>query len=277
MGRKRKKNFIWTGLKAAAGMGAFVGVIIVAYRMGKIFWPQDAVLWEAPKIPESVSGMSVGQTGEIAVSAAEAVPQLPLGLKPESEPQPRPRTEPKPQPQTESQRWQPGSLRTRRKAKRKGRLRYFGLIFMALMASLLCMFFGIARVEGDSMSPQFRPGELLVYQKAYEKLEYGGVIVFERGGLQYVKRIIGMPGDELDITEDGTVLVNGKSRPIKDLYFLGDLKKADIKFPVTVPEQCYFVLGDNRSVSLDSRYTELGYVKQEEIKGLVVISVDNLA
>ena len=50
------------------------------------------------------------------------------------------------------------------------------------------------------------------------------MIVFEREGLQYVKRIIGMPGDEIDITEDGTVLVNGKSMPMKDTCIWGGSK-----------------------------------------------------
>ena len=87
-----------------------------------------------------------------------------------------------------------------------------------------------------------------------------------------IKRIIAIPQDKVDIKEDGTVYVNDikLTEPYLNNKCLGE---ADIPFPYIVPENSYFVLGDNRSSSLDSRHTPIGTIKEQDIIGKVGLSL----
>lgn len=92
-------------------------------------------------------------------------------------------------------------------------------------------------------------------------------------GEPIVKRIIGVGGDEVDIDfETATVTVNGS---VLQEPYLGTptQRKGDVEFPLTVPEGMVFVLGDNRQASLDSRYTDVGFIDSRDILGRVFFRV----
>ena len=84
-----------------------------------------------------------------------------------------------------------------------------------------------------------------------------------------VKRVIASAGDWVDIAEDGTVYVNGQE--LEEPYLIEKaLGECNIKLPYQVPESKVFVMGDHRSVSIDSRNTSVGCVSQEQIVGRLV-------
>jgi len=89
--------------------------------------------------------------------------------------------------------------------------------------------------------------------------------VEEKTNIRLVKRVIGIPGDEVDI-RNGRVYVNGEELP--EPYITGETLQREFSFPVTVPEGKYIVLGDNRMVSSDSR--SFGFVDRSQIEGKAV-------
>ncbi|MCK8825217.1 signal peptidase I [Fuchsiella alkaliacetigena] len=124
-------------------------------------------------------------------------------------------------------------------------------------------------VQGESMNPTLNSGERLFVDKLtyrFNDPQRGEIVVFTPQGApnkKYIKRIIGIPGDEVLIKEQ-KVYVNGKQ--IKESYI--DEKTLGDFGPYEVPAEHLFVLGDNRNNSADSRYTSLiGFVSYESISG----------
>ena len=87
-----------------------------------------------------------------------------------------------------------------------------------------------------------------------------------------MKRVIGKPLDVVNMDEEGNVFVNGK---LLDEPYIKEkaLGECDIEFPCQVPEGSYFVMGDHRDTSLDSRNSEIGCVSQDEIVGKIIFTV----
>ena len=139
--------------------------------------------------------------------------------------------------------------------------------------------FGIDRVSGDSMYPYLNNGDWIVYSRAGRTFQMGEVVVFDRKGERYVKRIAGLPGDTVEISSSGgRVVVNGiqmresyvtLTRPVADRGVTG--KTDQMGEPLTIMDGQYLVLGDNRSVSIDSRSRDMGTVAEEEILGRVIL------
>lgn len=131
-------------------------------------------------------------------------------------------------------------------------------------------------VEGHSMQPVLDDGDSIIIEKVsyfFGTPERYDVVVFpvdtkekSEEQLYYVKRIIGMPGDIVQII-DGKVYING-SQLKEDIYGSTDIFDAGIAGnPIQLKEDEYFVLGDNRNMSSDSRYELVGMVKRSEISG----------
>lgn len=102
----------------------------------------------------------------------------------------------------------------------------------------------------------------VLYQDMWDK------IVFKEGRERLVKRIVGLPGDEVDI-RGGSVYING--RQLVEPYAQGGTWEHTMGYPMTVPEGSYFVMGDNREVSRDSR--QFGFIDREKIEGRVMMRV----
>ena len=84
-----------------------------------------------------------------------------------------------------------------------------------------------------------------------------------------------MPGDVIDIFDNGSELeleINGNTID-EDYIKEGMQQPGDIEYPYTVPEGCYFVMGDNRNLSTDSRFTNIGAIAKDEIKGKVIFKI----
>ena len=143
------------------------------------------------------------------------------------------------------------------------------LIAVAATVSILTtMFFPIMRIKGDSMFPNVENGSLVVAYKRGE-LNRGDVCAFYSGNSILCKRIIAFGGEVIDIDENGVVYID--NIPLDEPYITAaDFGHADIQFPYLVPQHTYFVMGDNRSVSIDSRNSEIGCVSESQIIGKLV-------
>lgn len=146
------------------------------------------------------------------------------------------------------------------------------LVVVAAIAVLIAtLFLPILQISGDSMSPTLEHDEIVVLLKT-KKFERGDLIGFYYQGKILLKRVIALPEDELAIDAEGNVYVNGEllDEPYVTEQGLGD---CDLEFPYTVPGTSYFVMGDRRSNSVDSRNSAVGSIPQEDIIGKVFIRV----
>ena len=146
------------------------------------------------------------------------------------------------------------------------------LITAAAIAILVAtLWLPVLQIYGASMSPTLNEGEIVLSVKEQE-LEQGDIIAFYYGNKLLVKRCIAGPGSWVDILEDGTVIVDNQviDEPYVEKKSLG---KCDIEFPYQVPENKYFLLGDHRETSLDSRHSTVGCVSKEQVVGKIVFRV----
>lgn len=146
------------------------------------------------------------------------------------------------------------------------------LVVVAAVAVLIAtLFLPILQISGDSMSPTLEHDEIVVLLKTKEFYR-GDLIGFYYQGKILLKRVIALPEDEVVIDTDGNVYVNGEllEEPYVTEKGLGD---CDREFPFRVPGTGYFVLGDKRSNSVDSRNTVIGAISREDIIGKVVVRV----
>lgn len=150
------------------------------------------------------------------------------------------------------------------------------LVVVAAIAVLITtLFLPILQISGDSMSPTLEHDEIVVLLKTNE-FKRGDLIGFYYQGKILLKRVVGLPEDEIAIDADGNVYVNGEllEEPYVTQKELGD---CDLEFPYKVPATGYFVLGDRRSNSVDSRSSVIGAISLEDAIGKVFIRVWPLA
>lgn len=170
-------------------------------------------------------------------------------------------------------------IQTERKRIRRGNLYWQALrgtiavlVVVAAIAVLVAtLFLPILQISGDSMSPTLEHDEIVVLLKTKD-FERGDLIGFYYQGKILLKRVIALPEDEVVIDAEGNVYVNGEvlEEPYVSEKGLGD---SDLEFPYKVPGTSYFVLGDRRSNSVDSRNSLIGAISQDNIIGKVFLKV----
>ncbi len=162
-------------------------------------------------------------------------------------------------------------------------------IYSVLSYLLLCMtvifvaftfFFRLVSVDGGSMLPTLNTGDKIIISNFLYSPDYGDIIAVNKEGAEdssMIKRVIGLSGDTVSINfETHIITVNGKvifedyevKDPISEAY--------DMNYPsdtVTVPEDCVFVLGDNRNNSVDSRHSDIGFIALDEINGKALFKI----
>ena len=145
----------------------------------------------------------------------------------------------------------------------------YSLVVVAAVAVLVAvLLLPILRIYGHSMNDTLDEGDIVVSLKGSD-FKTGDIIAFYYNNKILIKRVIGKAGDWVDIDQDGNVYVNGNliDEPYLDEKAFGE---CNIELPYQVPESKVFVMGDNRSVSVDSRNTAVGCVAEEQIVGKVV-------
>lgn len=154
--------------------------------------------------------------------------------------------------------------------------------FSSIMASFVIIFlifafaFRVVQVSGTSMLQTLKDGDWLIVSNSGGNVEFGDIVVATPptyDGGPVIKRVIGVEGDEIYIDfARGEVLVNGKVLDEPYINTPTNLRY-DVDFPVTVPEDCVFLMGDNRNGSLDSRSSLIGIVDEEYVLGRVIFRV----
>ena len=148
----------------------------------------------------------------------------------------------------------------------------FALITASAAAVLVAtLWLPVLQIFGSSMSPTLQEGQIVVSVKA-EEMTPGDIIAFYYGNKVLIKRYIAGPGSWVEIMEDGTVLVDGK---VLEEPYLGSKHYgiSDLEYPYQVPEDTYFLMGDQRETSVDSRHSTVGCISAEEIVGKIVYRV----
>ena len=142
------------------------------------------------------------------------------------------------------------------------------LTYMAAVAALIAtLVLPVLQIEGTSMEPTLTSGDIVLLTKT-STFGRGDICGFSWNNKILIKRVIGIPGDWIEIDTDGTVYLNGEKldEPYAEQIAFGE---CDLEFPFQVPQERYFVLGDLRESSIDSRNTLIGCVENEQIIGRI--------
>lgn len=171
----------------------------------------------------------------------------------------------------------------KRKKEKKSLPFLLQLALLVVLVLVLRNVMGTVYVKGSSMEPNFYHGDLLFVNKLSTSLgspDYGDVVICRmEEDFAYeniIKRVTGLPGDEIEIVESEDdediyeLYVNGA---LVEEPFLGEpmMGNGDISYPFEVPEDSYFVMGDNRNASTDSRRESVGAIPKEDLQGKVVL------
>ena len=146
------------------------------------------------------------------------------------------------------------------------------LTYMAAVAALIAtLVLPVLQIEGTSMEPTLVNGDIVLLTKT-TAFDRGDICGFAWNNKILIKRVIGIPGDWIEIDTDGTVYLNGEKldEPYAEQIAFGE---CDLEFPFQVPQEQYFVLGDMRESSIDSRNTLVGCVENEQIIGRIFFRI----
>lgn len=163
-------------------------------------------------------------------------------------------------------------LQYKKKYNRTLRSTIYALLVVAALAVLVAtIFLPVLQVSGTSMEPTLADGDIILLLKS-ESFTIGDICGLYWQNKLLLKRVIGGPGDIIDIDAAGNVTVNGQEL---DEPYLTDkaLGECDITLPYQVPENRYFVMGDHRSTSVDSRSSAIGCIEKEQIVGRAFLRV----
>ncbi len=148
---------------------------------------------------------------------------------------------------------------------------------IALLAIVFTFGFRMVGVNGSSMDNTLKTGDWLVVTPYFDEPQYGDIVISTKetaadGAL--VKRVIAVAGDVVDVHEDDSVYVNGIK--LDETYALtqNTYGRGDRTYPLTVPEGCVMLMGDNRTVSWDSRYSNIGFIEKDFLLGKARLRLD---
>lgn len=161
----------------------------------------------------------------------------------------------------------------RRKAYNKalGGTVYVLTIVAAVAVLIATLILPVLQIEGTSMEPTLHNGDIVLLMKT-TRFDRGDLCGFTWNNKLLIKRVIGVPGDWIEIDTDGTIYLNGDK--LDEPYVANKaFGECDLEFPFQVPQEQYFVVGDMRESSIDSRNTLIGCIPKDQIVGKVFFRV----
>ncbi|MBR4882227.1 MAG: signal peptidase I [Clostridia bacterium] len=148
---------------------------------------------------------------------------------------------------------------------------YVLTIVAAVAVLIATLVLPVLQIEGTSMEPSLSNGDVVLLTKT-TKFDRGDLCGFTWNNKLLIKRVIGLPGDWIEIDTNGTIYLNGEK--LEEPYVLTpSLGECDLDFPYQVPQEQYFVVGDMRESSIDSRNTLIGCIPKDQIVGKVFFRV----
>ena len=175
-------------------------------------------------------------------------------------------------PDEESVREERARLKQRKLFFRTFRSTVYAMLVVAAVAVLIAtLLMPVLQVSGTSMEPTLEDGDIVVLSKIGD-FETGDLCGLYWQNKLLIKRVIATPGDVVDIDSHGVVSVNGQTidEPYVDKLSLG---QCDITLPYQVPENRYFVMGDHRETSIDSRTSAVGCIERDQVVGRILLRV----
>ena len=148
---------------------------------------------------------------------------------------------------------------------------YVLTIVAAIAVLISTLILPVLQIEGTSMEPTLSNGDIVLLAKT-TRFDRGDLCGFTWNNKLLIKRVIGVPGDWIEIDANGVVYLNGEKldEPYVQHMSLGE---CDLEFPFQVPAEQYFVIGDMRESSIDSRNTLIGCIPKDQIVGKVFFRV----
>ena len=148
---------------------------------------------------------------------------------------------------------------------------YVLTVVAAVAVLIATLVLPVLQIEGTSMEPTLSNGDIVLLTKT-TRFDRGDLCGFTWNNKILIKRVIGIPGDWIEIDTDGTIYLNGDKldEPYVQRKALGE---CDLAFPYQVPQEQYFVVGDMRESSIDSRNSLIGCIKKDQIVGKVFFRV----
>ncbi len=146
------------------------------------------------------------------------------------------------------------------------------LIVVAALAVLIAtLLMPVLQIHGSSMFPTLKTGQIVVALKG-NNYKTGDLVAFYYGNKLLIKRAVAGPGDSISVEKNGDVYVNGEllAEPYIVEKVSGD---CDQTFPLQLGDERWFLMGDNRSVSVDSRSSVIGLVSEEQIVGKIILRI----
>ena len=184
----------------------------------------------------------------------------------------RKRNKPIALPTTEQIEQERNRLRHKRRYSRTLKSTIAILVVVAAAAILVAtLWMPVLQIYGTSMTPTLEDGQIVVSVKS-SNFKTGDIVAFYHGNKLLIKRFIAGPADWVDIDADGNVSVNGT---VLDEPYITEKAygETNITLPYQVPDNRYFLMGDNRDVSVDSRNTAVGCISDDQIVGRVVFCI----
>ena len=149
-------------------------------------------------------------------------------------------------------------------------------IILCILGGLAYYCFGILgiriyQIDGTSMYPTFKSGEFVISIKK-DNYKRGDIVVYKFNNAHIIKRIIALPNEKIEVRTDGRVYINDKA--LVENYIETKTNKGEQNYPLTINNNEYFVIGDNRLDSYDSRYLNVGPISKGIIQGKIIFSIN---